>query len=760
VERERISQLVERCLVFHWKARDELPEATSRLQAMGITTPGLTERHGIGYSDNRLARVLPRKGALRQELTDLGMLDNDGQDRLKGCLVFPLYTLDRVPVGFVGLPPAPGAGLILVPHPPLLGLWNLPAARGRSELLVTSSIAEALSLEVAGFENVAALIGETGLTTEEIANLTGEGLVKLILAGVKNSAARLLSSQFKCEALRIGDVNLNTYLLDHTPEKLAELITHTDRHPLRSGTAPVPAPPAPREEVVPINEDSFAATFSTRNYQIAGLSRRGGSLHATVKLDQGGKFHVDTLPLYHANARRVFCQDAGRVFGLPADVVEADLSRVIRICEAYNPAQAALPGGAVQRMTAAEKDEAMAFGKSPDLMQRIVADYSKCGLIGEDSNKLLCYIASVSRLLPAPICVLIIASSGGGKTALQNATLMFCPDEDVLRLTALTGKSLFYKERLSLKHKVLAIEEGEGAADATYAIRNLITAQVISIEAAVRDVLTGRLTTMTNRVEGPVAVFMTTTNPEVAPETRNRFFVLGIDESAEQTDRILAFQRRRETMAGLVHDQEVQAIVRRHHNFQRLLRLLPVVNPFAEKLAYGDHRLQARRDQPKYLNLIKAIALLRQMQKAIKTDARNGTTVEYIEVDAEDIRIANTLAAALFGRNLDELSVPGRNLLDVVRNLAVDRLRGVQEGASVAEVTFTRRDVREFSGWSNYRTFIHLKELVDFEYLVIDSGTRSSGYRYRLADELPPPGEENGFPGLVSGECLAAAAGH
>jgi len=37
VERERITQLVERCLVFHWKARDGLPEATRRLQALGIT---------------------------------------------------------------------------------------------------------------------------------------------------------------------------------------------------------------------------------------------------------------------------------------------------------------------------------------------------------------------------------------------------------------------------------------------------------------------------------------------------------------------------------------------------------------------------------------------------------------------------------------------------------------------------------------------------------------------------------------------------
>jgi len=51
----------------------------------------------------------------------------------------------------------------------------------------------------------------------------------------------------------------------------------------------------------------------------------------------------------------------------------------------------------------------------------------------------------------------------------------------------------------------------------------------------------------------------------------------------------------------------------------RLLEPVAVVNPYAEQLTYGDDRLQSRRDQPKYLNLINAVAFLRQMRKPVRS---------------------------------------------------------------------------------------------------------------------------------------------
>jgi hypothetical protein len=83
--------------------------------------------------------------------------------------------------------------------------------------------------------------------------------------------------------------------------------------------------------------------------------------------------------------------------------------------------------------------------------------------------------------------------------------------------------------------------------------------------------------------------------------------VTSIDESREQTKAILAFQRWKHTALGQADADRIERILQRHHNFQRLLKSVEVVNPYADQLTYGDDRLQGRRDQPKYLNLIKAV---------------------------------------------------------------------------------------------------------------------------------------------------------
>jgi hypothetical protein len=481
--------------------------------------------------------------------------------------------------------------------------------------------------------------------------------------------------------------------------------------------------------------DGFAVCYGLRRYEVRGLEKGVRKLKATVRVEHAGRLHVDTLDFYSARARRVLCQDLCRVFEQPAETVEADLTKLMSACEAFDPAsvKVADPATPAESMTAAERKDAEAFGKSPELIARILGDFETGGLVGEKANKLLCYLAMTSRKTADPLSVLILSSSGAGKTALQDAALAFCPPEDVVKLTSLTGKALFYKDETSLMHKVLALEEGAGAEEAAYAIRNLISAKELVVEATIKDLITGRLTTMANRVKGPTSVFYTVTDPEVDPETRSRFWVLGIDESREQTDRILAFQRQRQTLTGLRGDVAADPVVSVHRNFQRLLRPLAVVNPYASGLSYGDTRLQARRDQPKYLNLIKAVAFLRQMQKPVRTMSQHGRGVEYIEVDLDDIRIANELAVELLARSLDELSHPARSLLEQLETLADARVAaGADPEAGRLSVSFTRREVREFSGWSNYRVHTHLKELVEYEYVQVDAGRNGVTGRYRL----------------------------
>jgi len=727
---ERAQLLLQRVIAIYQKNLEETAYLTQR----GITDAGLWTRHRLGYSNGRLTEILPREGAIWDELKTLGVLLPTGQERLTGCVVFPVTDLDGNLVTLYGRFTGEGDKRHLyLPGRPT-GLWNAPALKTHAHVVLVESILDALSVQMAGHDNVLSIQGTNGLSAQDAATLTGCGVQRVTLLLDGDDAGRTAAGKIKtalagqrCDTIALPEGHdPNSYLTAHGAQALAQVLT----------TAAPAAAPAPAVNGVQTIPGGFAVMLGLRRYEIRGLEKGPRKLRATVRVEHVGRLHVDTLDFYSAKWRRQLAQDITRALEETADTIEADIVKLMALCEAQPESQAVAAPSPVEAMTPEARAEAEAFGNSPDLIQHILQDYERCGLVGERANKLLCYLAMTSRKLDKPLSVLLLSSSGAGKTALQDTALMFCPPEDLVKLTSLSGKALFYKEQSSLKNKVLALEEGDGVEEATYAIRNLISAGELTIEATIKDLVTGKMTTMENRVEGPTAVFVTTTNPETDAETRSRFWVTAVDESREQTQAILQYQRQRQTLAGLADATAQEAIRQRHHHFQRLLRPLPIVNPYAGQLRYGDDRLQCRRDQPKYLYLIKAVALLRQLQKEVKRHGLNGQARDYIEVDRDDIRLANELTTELLGQTLDELSRPGYDLLMQLEKMAAPKEPETAKGKSIAPRLpgngFTRRQIREHTGWTQARVHRYLQELVELEYVQVESGRHGQLQTYRL----------------------------
>ena len=182
------------------------------------------------------------------------------------------------------------------------------------------------------------------------------------------------------------------------------------------------------------------------------------------------------------------------------------------------------------------------------------------------------------------------------------------------------------------------------------------------IASTAKDATTGRLTTQEYRVEGPVMIFLTTTAIKIDEELLNRCLVLSVDEDRDQTRAIHQLQRQRQTLQGLLSGQDHLKTLALHRNAQRLLRPLLVANPFAEALTFLDDKTRTRRDHVKYLTLIRAVTLLHQHQRPVKTVEHQGRQVEFIEVTLEDIDIANRLANEVLGRAVDDLPPQTRPL--------------------------------------------------------------------------------------------------
>jgi DNA primase len=378
------------------------------------------------------------------------------------------------------------------------------------------------------------------------------------------------------------------------------------------------------------------------------------------------------------------------------------------------------------------------------LLNRILEDFKTAGVIGEETNKLVGYLSCVSRKLDKPLAVIIQSSSAAGKSSLMDVILNFIPEEERVQYSAMTGQSLFYMGETNLKNKILAIAEEEGAENASYALKLLQSEGELTIASTGKDDSTGNLVTKEYRVEGPVMLFLTTTAIDIDEELMNRCVVLTVNENREQTQAIHAMQRQQQTLEGLLKNEDRKSIVKLHRNAQRLLRPLLVANPFAEQLTFIDDKIRTRRDHMKHLTLIRAIALLHQYQRDIKTVNHNGQTLQYIEVVQSDIATANKLANEILGRSLDELPPQTRTLLKHIYRMVSEQCK-IQK-IEHSDYRFSRRDVRSFVGWTDFQIKKHMMRLQEMEYLLVHRGGRGQSFVY----ELLYKGEgENGQPFLL-----------
>jgi len=217
---------------------------------------------------------------------------------------------------------------------------------------------------------------------------------------------------------------------------------------------------------------------------------------------------------------------------------------------------------------------------------------------------------------------------------------------------------------------------------------------------------------------------------EVDEELLNRCIVLTVDEDREQTRAIHRLQRERQTLEGLLAKRDRDHILAVHRNAQRLLRPVHVTNPFARELTFLDDQTRTRRDHLKYLTLIRSIALLHQYQRPTKSVNHHGQAVQYIEATIDDIAAANALAHEALGRSLDELAPQTRRLLLLIDELVTEACK--QSAVERCDHRFSRRQVREFTGWGNTQLRLHFSRLEELEYLLVHRGGRGQSFVYEL----------------------------
>lgn len=771
--------LLRQVVDYYHAALKESPEALAYLKARGLDHPDLLDHFKLGYANRTLGYRLPEKNRkagseLRGRLQALGILRDSGHEHFNGSLVIPVINNGQVKDIYgrkVNDNLRPGTPKHLYLPGPHQGVFNVEALRASPEIILCEALIDALTFWCAGFRNVTASYGVEGFTPAHLHAFKAHGTERVLIAydrdAAGNQAAEALAKKLLAEGIDCYRLNFpkgmdaNQYACDVKPAgkslgvviRSAEWLgkgTPTARtaakqenkveEPLSSlaaDTLPAtPLPPVPETDAVAqIKEDEITVTFGDRRYRIRGLHKNLSpeQLKINLLVSRGDSLHVDTLDLYAARPRAVYIKQAAVELGVTEEVIKKDLGKVLLHCEAWQDQhiqRTLAPNAPLVTLDDNARKAALDLLTDPCLLERILSDFSRCGVVGEETNKLVGYLASVSRKLDNPLAIIIQSTSAAGKTSLMDAVLALMPEEDRVQYSAMTGQSLFYLGETDLKHKILAIAEEEGAHQAAYALKLLQSEGVLKIASTGKDADSGKHVTHEYTVEGPVMIFLTTTAIEIDDELMNRCIVLSVDEARAQTQAIHAIQRKRRTLDGLLAKAEKQSILALHHNAQRLLRPLAVVNPYAEHLTFLDDRTRTRRDHEKYLTLIDTLALLHQYQRPVKTIPYNGDILEYIEVTLSDIAHANRLAHEVLGRSLDELPPQTRRLL-----LSIEAL--VREATTRLAMTrtdyrFSRKDVRAYTGWGDTQLKVHLQRLVELEYLLLHRGARGNSYQYEL----------------------------
>lgn len=731
-------------------------KAQAFLKLRKLWHPELLRALRIGYSSGGLSRALPGGGKLRRQLTDMGILNDRGNEFFYGRIVIPILADDAL-VNVYGraIRSESEVSHLYLPGP-RRGVFHPRGIMDGHAVILTESLFDALSLLILGFINTTASYGARGFTPDLRAALIRAKTPRVYCAYDADPAGDPAGEQLAhdlaghgIEVFRVvlpckdpndflrggGTRDQFSALLDAARPLLAPRPASTLKLAAAPASEPAPAiAPIAAPAAEPVATAVLTLPLGDRTYQLESRPEVGpGSLRVALRVLRQGRTFVDSINLYSDRARSSFIGRLMTVFRgeVPRKTLEEDFFALLDEAEALSrkPSEATTPGDV---MTEAERAEALAFLRAPDLTQRTLDDLVRLGVVGEDDNKLLAFLVATSRKLPHPLSLSVISGSSAGKSFILNRVVDLMPPEDVLRFTRMSPRALFYDEPGRYKHKILHIEEAIGAKDADLGVRSMQSERRLANLVTMTDPKTGKLKTQESVVEGPLT-YMTSSVDPLDYETGTRSFEIAIDESNEQTGRIVARELAAQTLGAIRERLASDAIVRRHRNAQRLIEPVMVTNPYAPQLTFPSHTLRLRREVHKYIGLMNTLALLFQHQRPIKTFTEGGTTFRYIEVARSDVAIANRLIALHLTRVLSDLPGAAQKLLVTIQAYVTQEAEA--RGTDPMAISFSRRQVREQLDWSDYQLNGSLDKLVKLELIEVAAGSFGKRYVYTLSPD-------------------------
>src|SRR5690554_59203 len=752
------------------KALDWLQERTNGVMSENLTQSQTTDK--VSYQkdfeqmqSSFLASSTARKYAESRNLDwkslEIGYnaFKNSKFNYLRGCITFPLKNEKGDIVSLYGRSVRSTGGNHFYSKN-RTGLYPGYPNRGTKKLILTESVIDTATLlnikEITESFALLSLYGTNGLTAEHIHAIQQvENLEELILffdgdesgkeANLKH--AKYLKSLFSETTIRIVQTpegtDINELSGSHDKGVFTDLIqksevflfskeevdpdTSGDTHSKEQKTVDNKKLPESTQNTYKLDTShkyNLKYQTDTAKYEIKGGIAKNGldrlviSLHI-IHLETRKKSRV-RLDLYEVKQVEKTARETSEKLELRADLLEQDLNYLADLLDEYRGQEIKEKEEKEQEkhyvVPEDEKEEAFKLLKSNDLIQKINELIGQSGVIGEQGNRVFLFCIAASHKFGNTLHALVQGSSGSGKTHLVRQITDFMPLENVIRLTRVTESSFYNYGEYDLQNKLVVIEDYDGLKEeAELAFRELQSNDELRSSVSAKDTEYGSYRTQIRVVKGPISSMAATTRGAIYEDNLSRCFVIAVDESKEQTAKIIDYQNKK--AAGEIKTNQKDEIQTLLQNCIRLLKPMEVINPFASKMKLPEEAFKIRRLNSNFQSFVKQITLLNQYQRKKDKQGRLITA-------KEDLQIAIEIMFDSIILKVDELDGSLRLFYEDLKKYVETKGR---------EYEFTQREIRQDLRISKTQMQRFINDLLELEYIERKGTGMHGATKYKIS---------------------------
>jgi hypothetical protein len=430
------------------------------------------------------------------------------------------------------------------------------------------------------------------------------------------------------------------------------------------------------------------------------------------------KRHRRKVNLYNQNQVINVCLDFSSELETELWMIEYDISHLTNQLEKWRDSELQL----VQKQSESReyvpvkfRKEALQILKDKSLINRISALLGNAGIAGEKINRLLLYLCAITYKNENPLHVIVKGSSGAGKSHLINTIGTCIPQSDLVSFTRVADKSLFHCPGDTLDKKLVLIQDFDGLeGKSLFALRELQSAGTVKSYITSRTIY-GNHFSEQKTVQAMFASISASTKEELYTDNLSRSIVLHMDESNEQTKRIIDYQNLRSTgQVDLQKENESKVILR---NLILLLKPKEIINPYADKIIFPAVTLNHRRMHLQFSTLVSHFTFIFQYQRKEDLFGR------LISTKADMLAAVQLFSEVIFSKY---------ETRDNLLNENYQRLKNYL-GKRISESNlFTSTELKREFSLSKSQLFRFLENLKKQELISVAGGSANKGFIYRL----------------------------